>query len=224
VVTTGSSWLYAAVATRAPDVPLLRLPLGVDVGRFVPAVQPRGDGRRVLFVGSLGAVKDPVLLLRSFARVRTPDVELRIIGDGPLRPGLERLAAELGIEARTRFLGAVPRDQLPAEYAAADVLAITSRHEAQSMVAVEAAACGVAVVGTRVGVVPELAAAGGALVVPDRAPVTFAAALDAALDPATRARLGAAARACAAHTWDARQTASRLSCLWHDLAREPDGG
>lgn len=221
VVTVGSSWLFATVAARFPDIPILRLPLGVDLGRFTPA-----DGRvvgppRVLFVGSLQTVKDPVLLLRAFARVRTPGAELVIVGDGPLRPGLERLAAVLGIEARTRFLGRVPRDRLPAEYAAAGVLAITSRHEAQSMVAVEAAACGVPVVGTGVGVVPELAVAGGAIVAQGE-PAAFAAALDAALAPATGARLGAAARACAVHAWDMRWAAVRLSSVWRDLARKPD--
>ena len=223
VVTAGSSWLYATVAARVPGVSILRLPLGVDLARFVPMVVPAGRPPRVLFVGSLQAVKDPVLVLRAFARVRTPGAELVIAGDGPLRPGLERLATELGVMTRTRFLGMVPRDRLPAQYTTADVLCVPSWHEAQSMVAVEAAACGIPVVGVGVGVVPELALAGGAIVVPARDPASVGAALDAALDPLIGPRLGAAARAYASHTWDAQQSAERLSSLWHALSRRASG-
>ena len=221
LVTVGSSWLFRVVAPCAPDVPMRLLPVGVDVARFAPAAGLAAEPR-VLFVGSLSAVKDPVLLLRAFAQVRTPGAQLVVAGDGPLRAGLERLAAELGIAHRVRFLGSVPRADLPDVYRSARVLLVTSRHESQSMVAVEAAACGLAVVGMSVGVVPELAAAGGGVAVASRHPAALARAVEAVLDPVAGAVAGGAARAHAVRQWGLDGAVARLSAAWQELAGVPD--
>ena len=145
---------------------LVRVPLGVDVELFntAPAVRPNGSERLLVHVGALTPVKNQALLLSAVAELprRGSRVELDVVGDGPLRNQLERLAATLGIQSSVRFRGALPHDQLPSVYRAASAFVLSSRHEAQGMVALEAAACGVPVVGTAVGVVPELAAAGGA--------------------------------------------------------------
>ena len=113
-----------------------------------------------------------------------------------------QLAAQLGVGDRVSFLGQVPRNEMPARYRAARLLLVTSRHEGQSMVAVEAAASGIPVVGTRVGVLPDLGS--GALTVPlgDEAALVTAAAmvLD---DPARRPRwaLPAGRRRSPGTTW-----------------------
>ena len=222
VVTVGSRWLERDLMSRRPDVAVRWMPLGVDLTRFAPGLSGAVRMDRspvVLSVGSLTEVKDPVLLLRAFARVRTADARLVVAGDGPMRAGLERLATNLGILARVQFLGAIPRVALPDVYRGADVLAVTSLHEAQSMVAVEAAASGLPVVGTSVGVLPELAAAGGGLVMAGREPAAIAEGLDAALKAATHDRLGAGARAYAAASWDLDAAAGRLADTWHDLAK-----
>ena len=116
---------------------------------------------RLLHVGALTPVKDHALLLRALASVRRQGVPamLELVGDGPLRPGLERLAHDLDLEPNVRFRGAVDHAALPDVYRAADACVVSSRHEAQCMAAIEAAACGVPVVGTRVGVLPELTTA-----------------------------------------------------------------
>jgi glycosyltransferase involved in cell wall biosynthesis len=144
-------------------------PLGVDLDLFNPAAprstevglpQPMPPGPRLLHVGTLIPVKDHALLLRAFAAVRRRGMPatLELVGDGPLRPQLERLAHDLGLGGSVRFRGEVDHAALPAVYQTADACVISSRHEAQCMVALEAAACGVPVVGTRVGVIPELTA------------------------------------------------------------------
>jgi glycosyltransferase involved in cell wall biosynthesis len=104
-------------------------------------------------------VKDQATLLRAFRLVheRVVGATLEIVGDGPLRTDLERLAAELGITDAIRFRGSVDHAALPDVYRTGSAFVLSSRHEAQGMVAIEAAACGIPVTGTRVGVIPELA-------------------------------------------------------------------
>jgi glycosyltransferase involved in cell wall biosynthesis len=139
------------------------VPLGVDTRRFTPCPQdarPHGPGR-LLHVASLVPVKDQATLLRAFAQVAAAqqgrDVVLDIVGDGPLRRPLHALAGTLGIKAHVQFHGSVPHQQLPDLYRSADLCLLSSRHESQNLAVLEAAACGTPVVGTAVGVVPELA-------------------------------------------------------------------
>lgn len=162
-VTVGSGLLREMAGTHgAPSATLL--PLGVDTTRFTASSRhdrPRSDGSplRVLHVGSLTAVKDQATLLRAFARVveEEPDVVLRLAGDGPLRAPLEDLAVQLGVTGRVELLGHVKHGALPELYRDSDVFALSSRFESQSLAALEAAACGTPVVGTRVGLIPEIA-------------------------------------------------------------------
>ena len=94
-------------------------------------------------------------------------LRLDIVGDGPLRPYLERLACDLGVASAVTFRGSVDHAALPGVYRRGSAFVVSSRHEAQSMVAVEAAACGIPVIGTRVGVIPELAHPEGVVPVGD---------------------------------------------------------
>lgn len=158
-LSAGSERLAEAVRARSErdcDV----LPLGVDPLRFTRegGLRPLTGDPALLTVGSLVPVKDHVMLFQAFARlrVRRPEARLHIVGEGPLRPRLATLAAQLGIAEDVHYHGAVPHDALGDYYRAASAVVISSRFESQSMVALEAAACGRAVVGTEVGVVPEL--------------------------------------------------------------------
>jgi len=164
-VTAGSEYLCRLAASRFGHSGVARLPLGVDTRRFHPNLGAReglileGAGPKLLSVGSLVPVKDQETLLKALARVvpRFPAVRLHLVGAGPLRGPLERQAADLGISGEVTFHGSVPHDRLPAYYRAADLCILSSRHESQGMVVLEAAACGRATVGTAVGILPELA-------------------------------------------------------------------
>jgi glycosyltransferase involved in cell wall biosynthesis len=157
-VSAGSNQLLSLAAGQVPPRRLHRLPLGVDVGMFSPG-PPLPEKPRLVHVGTLTRVKDQTTLLRAIKVVREsmPDASLAIAGDGPLRADLEQLACELGVHQAVTFRGAIDHGALPDTYRAARAFVLASRHEAQGMVAIEAAACGVPVVGTRVGVIPELA-------------------------------------------------------------------
>jgi glycosyltransferase involved in cell wall biosynthesis len=163
-VTAGSASLERLATPHVPTGRLVRLPLGVDTELFSPgpplaAREPLADGAvRLLCVASLTPVKDHATLLRALARIadQVPGVQLHLVGDGPLRTELALQADALGVARRVSFHGAVPHDRLPHYYRAADLLVLSSRYESQAMVALEAAACGCPVVGTAVGVLPEL--------------------------------------------------------------------
>lgn len=197
-------------------------PLGVDTGRFCPG--SRGDGAPVLdgapiflSVAALSPVKDPETLLRAFARVRAqrPRARLHVVGEGPLRAHVTALAQELGVGDALRLHGACSHDRLVDFYRQADALVVSSRFESQSMVVLEAAACGCPSVGTQVGLLPELF------------PDSLAAPRDA---PALAERLAAvpAGRAAAAHGAELAARAARqyglerclkeLLALYGDLA------
>jgi glycosyltransferase involved in cell wall biosynthesis len=155
---TGGSFELLRLARRfVPPRKLERAPLGVPLDRFSPGAAP---GTGLLHVATLTAIKDQVTLLRAFALVRrqAPGTCLRIVGNGPLHGSLEALAVQLGLGEDVRFEGDVDHGLLPDVYRGSRVFVLSSLHEAQGMVALEAAACGLAIVGTRVGIIPEIAA------------------------------------------------------------------
>jgi glycosyltransferase involved in cell wall biosynthesis len=90
------------------------------------------------------------------ALVEAPETNCVFAGDGPMRNRLEQLSAELGLEERVRFLGAVSPARLAALYTGADLLVLPTFSETTSLVAFEAMACGTPVLSTRVAGLPEL--------------------------------------------------------------------
>jgi len=107
---------------------------------------------RVGIVGRMNAeCKNHRLFLLMAARLRehSPAVEFLLVGDGPLRPKLERDAEKLGIGGQVRFLG--DRRDIPALFASMDVSVVPSVSESLSNVILESMAAGVPVVATRVG-------------------------------------------------------------------------
>jgi glycosyltransferase involved in cell wall biosynthesis len=113
----------------------------------------------LLFIGNLLHVKGVDLLIEAcslLARAGNP-FTCHLIGQGPLRAGLEREIARLGLEERIRFQGPRPHDQLPDWFRAANVFVLPSRSEGLPTVLLEALACGTRFVASRVGGIPELA-------------------------------------------------------------------
>jgi len=138
---------------------------GIDVDQYDPAkskVEAKTAAgldpskRYLIHVARHHPVKDQPTLLRGFAAASTelPDVDLLMVGDGPLRGDLEALTAELGISLRVKFLGI--RTDIPALMRASDAFALTSLSEAASLTVIEAMATGLPSVLTHVGGNPEL--------------------------------------------------------------------
>ena len=138
---------------------------GIDVTQYGPpaskaeakqalALDPQR--RYLIHVARHHPVKDQPTLLRGFAAAAPDlaDVDLLMVGDGPLRPELESLTAELGVTRRVKFLGI--RKDIPELMQAADAFALTSVSEAASLTVLEAMASGLPCVLTNVGGNPEI--------------------------------------------------------------------
>jgi teichuronic acid biosynthesis glycosyltransferase TuaC len=147
-VSSGLKQRLVELGITADRVRVLRN--GVDLALF----QPRDRGRARSTLGftrpSLLAVANLVALKRHWLMVEAlpqlPEVDLVIVGEGPERAGIERLALDHGVADRVRLLGRVPQDRLPEIYSAADLLLLVSTHEGWPNVLLESMACGTPVV------------------------------------------------------------------------------
>jgi teichuronic acid biosynthesis glycosyltransferase TuaC len=190
------------------------VPNGLDDAFLAqPINEPDADAiprteKTVLYCGWLSPEKDPLYLLEA-ARVLfadRPDVRLKFVGDGVLRPRIEELAAAWNIADRVTLVGEVRHDQIAEHMRQADVLCLPSLREGYPNVLLEALACGLPIVATNVGGVPEIVTDGSrGILVPSGQPDVMAQALDTALS----------------RRWDReslRQAVSGRS--WHEVARE----
>ena len=160
-------------------------------------------GERVLLsVGRLEASKGFHVMLRAVGAVRDhgtlEGTEWRwiVLGDGPYRQTLERLAADLGLAPHVRFLGRVPDDEMHAWHELATLFVHPTLYEGSSLVTLEAMAHRRAIVAAAAGGIPDKVRPGqnGWLVAPGD-PSALAAAISGALsDPARLARYGLAGR------------------------------
>lgn len=146
----------------AHGISAMRLPLGVDLDAW-PAVppKPRASGRsfRLIHVASLNAVKDPKTLLNTMAvlRDRGARFTIDIVGEDLTGGRVAAHAASLGLDEAVRFHGLLGQSAVRERMLNADLLVMTSRHEAGPLVLAEAAVSGVPTVGTHVGQIAEWA-------------------------------------------------------------------
>jgi glycosyltransferase involved in cell wall biosynthesis len=157
VITAGSKYLLNIVQRFVPEGHFEFAPLGVDVTLFNGS--PANRSHRIINVGSLEPVKGHAILLRAFRRVRDqrPNAELIIVGQGRLENPLRRLARDLDLLDHIEFRGEVAHHHLPDLYRSAALFVQSSWHEAQGVALLEAAACGLPIVGTNVGALVDLA-------------------------------------------------------------------
>ncbi len=218
--------LYGADPTRIEVVPP-----GVDHAFFSPGDRAGArlalgldDRPTVLFVGRIQPLKGPVVAVEALARLRDRRTRLVLVG-GPSGPdGADEWARtreavrRLDLQDRVTFVDPQPHHLLSTYYRAADVVVVPSRSESFGLVALEAAACGVPVVGAAVGGLRTLVEHGHTgFLVEGRDPTAFAARIDELVDqPVRAAAMGrAAARLAAGFSWST--TAARLRRLYTDL-------
>jgi glycosyltransferase involved in cell wall biosynthesis len=159
-VTAPSQFMCALAAENGIEA--LHLPLGVALDRWPARLPRRRDIAapiRLLHVASLNRVKDQDTLLRAMALLRDLGVlfELEIIGADTLKGAIQRSAIAQGLTDLVRFTEFLPHRALRLRVERADLLVMSSRHEAGPLVTLEAAMSGVPTAGTTVGHIADFA-------------------------------------------------------------------
>ena len=182
------------------------IPLGIDPKRFTPGPDRSREGTiTVGFVGRLVEEKGVLVLVQALALDER--LHARIAGGGPLAQRLRDEATRLGVGGRVELVGALDPSEVIDFYHGLDVLAVPSIPRAGwteqfGRVAIEAMACGVPVVSSDAGALPEVVGDAGILVPHSDASALAAALADAATTRAGELRERGIARA-AECTWDA---------------------
>ncbi len=237
-VTTISDWAEQRLRPHVRAGRIERVPPGVDVGRFTPAVDG-GKLRRewgvppdAPVVGCVSRLvrrkgQDRLVDVWSAVRRRHRDAWLVLVGEGPLERTLRRRIIGLGGGSQVVLAGRVGWDELPAAYAAFDVFAMPCRTrlagidvEGLGMVYLEAQARGIPVVAGRSGGAPETVRDGvTGCVVDGRDGQQIAAALDRWLsDAGARGAAGRAGRSWVEERWSWSAIATTFAALLDDVA------
>jgi glycosyltransferase involved in cell wall biosynthesis len=178
---------------RAPAV----VPELIDLAEWRKLLGEAGDRPRdrfrLLFAGRFYRRKRVDVLLRAAAALATriPNLELRIVGNGPCAARWQSLAADLKLRGAVAWLGDVSRSQLVVEYRACDLFCLPSVQEGFGIVLLEAMAAGKPIVASRAAAIPEVVPH-GSLVEPGNPEALAAAIEELYRSPAKRAELGRA--------------------------------
>jgi glycosyltransferase involved in cell wall biosynthesis len=220
------------VARLAPRCRVIGVPNGIDLDRFAPrpsaaaAVRASlGVDRRplVLIVGHLSEVKGYPTFLQAARAIANalPECAFAALGGETMSPGygtvLRRMAADLGLADRVKFLGWRP--DVADVLQAADVVTLPSRAEGLPLAVLEAMACARPVVATPVGGVPDAVVdeVTGLLIPPDNPQRLTEAVLRLLRDPATAGRMGAAGRRRVEDSFSLESFASGVQAVYRDL-------
>ena len=225
VVTAGTGFTRGRlVANGCPEAKIEILPVGVRAEDYPETPPAARLPFSVLSVGRLVEVKGYRYALEALAKLteRFPDLEYLIAGEGSERATLERLAAQLGVARSVRFLGAQTDKEVAALYSKAAVFVLSSvvasdgAEEGQGLVLQEAQACGIPVVATSIGGIPEGVRDGETgFLVPQKDPAALADRISRLLaDPALRQRMGSAGRGFATANYGMTGLTRRLVAIY----------
>ena len=142
------------------------------------------DSRFILFAGRLHPQKDPILLVRSFARLAQPNIHLLIAGKGELADDIQGEIDSLGLTNKVTMLGAVEQKRLAALHHASNIFVLSSVYEGLPVAVLEALFSGTPVVTTDCGETPKFLTKNSGIVCQKRTAQALSAALeDVLLNP-----------------------------------------
>lgn len=242
VASTGEErdWLVDLYAAHPERIHLIHP--GVDHRTFKPgdraaAKKTLGVGSKkvLLFVGRLQPLKAPDTAIRALAHILSEhpsfsgEIELLVVGGPSGSSGrdevnlLRDLARQLGVDASVRFVPPQPHSQLPAYYQAADVCLVPSHSESFGLVALEAQACGVPVVGSEIGGLKSIVHSGktGFLVEPGSSRAFAESAIEILSDETLALKMSrCAVMASSEFSWD--RSAAELHEIYKGTAAEEE--
>lgn len=182
----------------------------------IPALQIWSTGPLLLCVGALVPIKGQAIAIRALSHLPN-DVRLAIAGTGADEAALKALVAQLGLESRVHFLGAVEHDLLPQLLCAADAMVLPSEREGLANAWIEAIACGTPVIIPDVGGAREVVRDASAGRIVERTPIAIAQAVtDLLADPPSQQSVAANAER---FSWDAN--AAALAAIYEKAAARP---
>lgn len=198
---------------------------GIDTDRYAPVERDRRPGLIATTISSDVPLKGLRYLLQAFARVRRDDprAELLVMGDLDDDGETGRLIDRLGIEAAIDCRGRVDDQEMVELYASAALAVVPSLYEGFGLPAAEAMACGVPLVATTGGALPEVVGDAGVLVPPGDVGALAHGIRSLLADPARRERLGAAARERVRSSFDWAETARRTAECYRRAIADVEG-
>jgi glycosyltransferase involved in cell wall biosynthesis len=213
----------ALVASGIDSRQIEIIPSGIDLTRCVQRADVRTlrllgipeNAPLVVMVAALVKHKDPLTFVKAMKTVvsEIPNAHALMIGDGPLRPEVERAIAQLGLGENVHLAGY--RTDADTLLTAADVVALSSREEGLGTVLIDALWMGKPIAATRAGGIPEIVEDGlcGLLSPPEDGPALGSTILQLLLDGALRTRLSIAGRL-RASAFSVERTASRTALVY----------
>lgn len=202
---------------------LLHLPNGVDSKRFIPSESDPDP--QLVYTGNVGHAQNLEACIRALNHLNGTSANLKIVGDGDIRPQLEQLVAELDLEDQVEFTGLVPRDEIPnivdnASIGLAPLKDDPTLEYAVPTKAYEYMASGTPVVATGVGEIEHLLDEADAGYVVDNDAEALADTFKRLfVDPDLREELGQNGRTHIEAHYDREQIAQTLSATLSDLVR-----
>ncbi|MFL5489290.1 MAG: glycosyltransferase [Gemmatimonadaceae bacterium] len=139
-VTTVSRWLKDETEALASDARPMVAPMPVATNLFAPGGSRDGRHAKLLFVGRLSDQKGAAHILHAMSLMTSP-ATLDVVGDGPNREALKRLAQDLGVASRIQWHGNLAQSKLPTFYQQASAVVLPSVDEGLGLVAVESLLC-----------------------------------------------------------------------------------
>lgn len=213
--------LRQQISAQAPGTDVQVITMGVDIERFVPAierVQPvESAPLHIVSVARLNPTKGHTHFLEAMARLVKDgyDLHYSIAGDGPSRGDVAAAVRALELDERVTFLGALAEPRVLSLLQQADLFVLSSYGlgEAAPVAVMEAMACGLPVICSRIGGTADMIEDGqdGVLVAQQDVQALADALVRLADDPALRSRIGKAARRTACAKFDYRLTAAKLA-------------
>jgi glycosyltransferase involved in cell wall biosynthesis len=207
LVISDSKWMRDALVGDFGDGRVTWIPNGVDADEFRPGSdEPRGEVR-FCYAGRFIPLKGHRTLLEAFATIvqSGASASLHLVGDGPGLEACTQLAGDLHLHDRVVFRGRLPYEEMPQFYRQMDVYVSPSRFEGMPMTFLEAMACGLPVVSTRLRAVEGILDETNSTVVEVDSAPALATAMRALIDdPAARRAMGRSGRRRveARFTWD----------------------
>ena len=203
-------------------------PLGVDLLRYALRAQPAEPAPsapfHLLCVGRLTPAKGQHVLLDALIDLRRQgrNVSLTLVGTGPDEASLKQAVRAARLDASVSFTGALDQQQVHALYQSADAFVLPSFAEGIPVVLMEAMACGVPCITTRITGIPELirSADEGLLVTPADAEALAGAIVQLMSAPHLRHKIRLAARARVLQSYDLERNVARLAALFCQRLKE----